>query len=1041
MTSVGDVIAIVEATAKTVNYSRNVRNAEKERQQLRDELRILAKTLQGFTNVCADLTGNNKELFEEINSRIESRMTDLQERLDPEEKGVKRQVKRFLWPLKKEGLKEAINAIEKLNDRLRTVFQTHEIEEGSGKTGMAEYIGNKLREEAGSPPEYHVGRVFCDHQTLAGLEDYMDIIMSLWAQLVDSIGGLRITPKELKDWTLIIETGQLLSREDEVNFKIDVMSRTISQAGRTILILDGLDEVQPSLQKDLVDTLRKILKANNQCRLMILSRPYGTISAMFIEDPKLELEAAPHDIDLYIRDRISRSNGHFLSRHDTTEDIISQLCKKCDGTILMAKLHMDEILKAVNEYECWETIHCLPTKASEAYETGLKRLAEAYRESPDGLPCYAIQALFWVAVTKAPMEAKQLRQALAMDLKDEKYHVNREVIQDIDMLCGEMLIVDPVSQEVQVAHKTIADSLLQPETQARWFPNVNQHIRRTLIRYLSLNDLNKPLHDSKSIGQFRERHPLLPYALMYWGDDLSKSLGNLPSNSTLWEETKKFLTSSHEAWNSQVLEQVAEMIDKRSRRRLGGYPTPEKVVIPGRIGGLHWAVIFSLKEFIGILYKHERQSPIQAGMSLSPLGLAAAHSRADIAQDLLDAGASADGEDYNGYQKRPPLYDAMLFGHEPIVSLLLERGARVSLQRTDNDQSPLDLLHETGLEPLVPTIVKAISKRPLMSFQEYLLLVRGAFTKELRMAIEMGLDINQPCGNGKNALDYAFELGNNQIISILEDHGAVPRLQWKGWRSDSSGYLHNCPEPYLPGTRVVNERFWGEDNPDQVLSSGDSPPTYDCDVSSDPGRGLSHRHTAGGIDSAPPKGSPKSQSEEEEDIDEFGAGGMDRQSSEHRSSSYEQSVDNSLSDYRHLLFEFGAENSHLLMEVTVDETVQLPVRAIVFETVSRDQGWSDHNFKHTYLSSTRSWFDMRVCHGNQQSQVFRIQHNVHADKVFRMHTNIWDLEELAAVSPLRAELIKGLRHGSKLQIFSHAAWGGGWRNIVSMLRVSVYGQV
>lgn len=199
---------------------------------------------------------------------------------------------------------------------------------------------------------------------------------------------------------------------------------------------------------------------------------------------------------------------------------------------------------------------------------------------------------------------------------------------------------------------------------------------------------------------------------MYWGDDISKILDNLPSNSTLWKETERFLMSPHEAWNSQVLEQVAEMIEKKSRRRLGGYPTPEKVVIPGRIGGLHWAVIFSLKGFIEVLYKHEKQSPIQGGISLSPLGLAAAHSRADIAQALLDAGASADGEDYNGYCKRPPLYDAMLFGHEPTVSLLLERGARVSLQRTDNDQSPLDLLHETGLEPLVPIIVVYFQKTP-----------------------------------------------------------------------------------------------------------------------------------------------------------------------------------------------------------------------------------------------------------------------------------------------------------------------------------------
>lgn len=128
MTSVGDVIAIVQATAKAVEFSRNVRQAEKEMQQLREEIRILADTLQSFKAVSADLTGKNKKSFEDINSQIESHMRDLQEKLEPEEKGFKKQVKRFLWPLKKEGLKEAINAIERLDGRLRKVFHTHEIE-------------------------------------------------------------------------------------------------------------------------------------------------------------------------------------------------------------------------------------------------------------------------------------------------------------------------------------------------------------------------------------------------------------------------------------------------------------------------------------------------------------------------------------------------------------------------------------------------------------------------------------------------------------------------------------------------------------------------------------------------------------------------------------------------------------------------------------------------------------------------------------------------------------------------------------------------
>jgi len=44
-------------------------------------------------------------------------------------------------------------------------------------------MSSKLRDEAESQADCHVARVFCDHQTMPGVKDYMDIVMSFWAQL------------------------------------------------------------------------------------------------------------------------------------------------------------------------------------------------------------------------------------------------------------------------------------------------------------------------------------------------------------------------------------------------------------------------------------------------------------------------------------------------------------------------------------------------------------------------------------------------------------------------------------------------------------------------------------------------------------------------------------------------------------------------------------------------------------------------------------------------------------------------------------------
>ncbi|KAG5771325.1 hypothetical protein H9Q72_002066 [Fusarium xylarioides] len=1057
MTSVGDIIAIVQATAQAVEMMRSIRHAEEEKRRLQEQIILLMGTLRTIQAAFNQLPGSNQDAFQNISNQIESYMKDLKQKVSSERKRREFSLSSLMWPMNKNGVDEAFRKISELRQDLILLMQTQDLTglvarkyqdlvdkltpefesslgripdrvdhlapgtlewvksderyrkwgesndgllwvhgmQGAGKTGMAVYIGDELRKEAGMPELFHVARVFCDHQTLNDpklYKPYMEIVMSIWAQLVKSMGGLRLDPRTLRDWEFQLSCLQLLPSDEQIKFKTDVLKRTVADAGRTVLIVDGLDEI-PSLdgQQRLVKCLRDVQRSNRQCRLLITSRPHGDIADLFRNDPQFELEATPHDIELAIHDRISHTGKAFLKRPHITQLVIKGLREKCDGSMLMVKLHMDEVLKSENQHQCEFIIKNLRKTPGEAYKTGLQRMCEGFT-SFDGLPETPIQALFWVAFAKAPMTDRQLRQALEIKITDKAYNSTNEKSRSVDVLCGGLLRVEPESGIVRVAHKTVTDYLTSPEAVREHFSTISQHIPRILMRYLGLDDMKIPLLDADSTDRFREAHPLLPYALMYWGEGLSEILGEVERDSAIWIETEEFLRSSHEDWNDYVQAQATQTFATGR-----GTAIPDDATSPGRFGGLHWAVTFSLRPFIQILHDQNILSSLQDLVPLTPLGLAAALNLPEMAKELLRAGESANGEERYGLIRRPPLFDAVSFWRDDIGSLLLQSGADWSLPRTDNDLSPIDGLYSGG--GLLSLFLKSVSGRSPLTTKELQLLVRGAFVTEIRRAIGEGLDINIPCGNGKLALDYARELGKKELIDLLVVHGANSNLKWPGLKSESSGYRHNFDESesYKTSKRIVSERFWGEHRCVIAECSGNTGTNYECVVEPDPGMQSSYETESGSgneseqTDQGSCQTGPKENSapeEESEDTDEDS--NCDRNT-----------------------------NTCLLLEVPVDERIKLPVQAIVFETNSKDQGWSSaRDYKGTYIGGERSWFDMRMCYGEERSQIYRIQHNVHASDRFRMHTNIWDWKELDISAPQRARSIEELRHGSKLQIFA-----------------------
>lgn len=95
---------------------------------------------------------------------------------------------------------------------------------------------------------------------------------------------------------------------------------------------------------------------------------------------------------------------------------------------------------------------------------------------------------------------------------------------------------------------------------------------------------------------------------------------------------------------------------------------------------------------LGLLGDTARLLPsADAERQRSALALACMHGHARVAQPLLDAGVDPNHDNPDGFHSHStPLHQAVWANHEPVVRLLVERGARLDIRDTIYGGTPLD---------------------------------------------------------------------------------------------------------------------------------------------------------------------------------------------------------------------------------------------------------------------------------------------------------------------------------------------------------------
>ncbi|KAF5537588.1 ankyrin repeat [Fusarium mexicanum] len=490
---------------------------------------------------------------------------------------------------------------------------------------------------------------------------------------------------------------------------------------------------------------------------------WSEIRSSFQNNTSLDINASRDDIGAYIEGNFNMLPSDIRQNKDLRRDIIE---------FLLARIYLKLLSYKVSETEIQNQLAIFKrgskkgnTKAlSDAYEQTMTRIKS---QEPD----HAILAkgvLLWLTYARSQLTIEDLRYALAtrsrhrmvcpQDLPFESTMIS---------VCAGLVSFDESSKIIRLVHFTAQEYLIQNPYEL--FPLTEQDIARTCMahlwvseneryRFLVAESLNQQTELRYGFLNFdlntRSSYPLWWYSAVNWGHHARDS-------SISSRELIKFLDD----------EATVSLAMRNALRRFTlGYFYMRHI---------HIAAYFGLAELVENLLDMGAEVDSGDRTGRTPLSYAAEQGHDAIIVLLLERGARVDSQDsevflrwyyYNENAGRTPLSFATEHGHEAAVRILIANGASSSV-RSRSGRTPLSYAVENGREGLVRLFLD--TERGDISI-ELGRAVENEHEAIVRLLIKNGAEIDYSTTSSFTPILHATRANNEAIVRLLLENGAKP---------------------------------------------------------------------------------------------------------------------------------------------------------------------------------------------------------------------------------------------------------------------------